>query len=519
MIKVTNLLTAIGLIAVSSSEQLDGISLDEQEQAIRQRCEREGWHLLEPLIILPGVSRSDPEIVSIFTSTDPKYKPYHRVREQINTQAADILIAYDDGRVGRSKSMFVYIAENAIATGMRVLLLDSGWIDADNEDFAILLGSIKATANMKRFRRMKAAGMPKRIAKGLPSSSPVMSHKIVRDDKGRAVTLVVDESRRRLLDDLAAVFLEGYAFEEVEKQLYERFGHINQRTGKRFAASMTRKLLYNPYFWGHAALGHNGKASGAWVYDLDLEPPPDVTIYRNTHPPAYTGDLALRIQAEMRRREGIRGHAQPRSKHAFSRLLYCNECGRMLGFKSAPGRYAYWNCRTPTRRKYYHALPDCSQTRMLHDSDVREYVTLLLSQIYEDNDLRVLSQNPPGAHDYLVALDAEIAATRDQLNQLIEDYSKEKRQSLREIYAEKIDQAGERLDILERQRQAHIQQRQTTDAMIDQQQHALSELRIRGVASVMADEPAKLNQFLFMLFGKFRMFVENPQIVKLKELD
>jgi hypothetical protein len=124
-----------------------------------------------------------------------------------------------------------------------------------------------------------------------------MSHKIVRDDKGRAVTLVVDESRRRLLDDLAAVFLEGYAFEEVEKQLYERFGHINQRTGKRFAASMTRKLLYNPYFWGHAALGHNGKASGAWVYDLDLEPPPDVTIYRNTHPPAYTGDLALRIQA------------------------------------------------------------------------------------------------------------------------------------------------------------------------------------------------------------------------------
>jgi hypothetical protein len=156
---------------------------------------------------------------------------------------------------------------------------------------------------------------------------------------------------------------------------------------------------------------------------------------------------------------------------------------------------------------------------MLHDSDVREYVTLLLSQIYEDNDLRVLSQNPPGAHDYLVALDAEIAATRDQLNQLIEDYSKEKRQSLREIYAEKIDQAGERLDILERQRQAHIQQRQTTDAMIDQQQHALSELRIRGVASVMADEPAKLNQFLFMLFGKFRMFVENQQIVKLKELD
>jgi hypothetical protein len=61
----TNLLTAMGLIAVSSSEQLDGISLDEQERAIRQRCEREGWHLLEPLNILPGVSRSDPDIVSI----------------------------------------------------------------------------------------------------------------------------------------------------------------------------------------------------------------------------------------------------------------------------------------------------------------------------------------------------------------------------------------------------------------------------------------------------------------------
>ena len=82
MIVSANLLTAIGLIAVSSSAQFEGI----------------------------------------FTSPDPKYKPYHRVREQINTQAADILIAYDDDRVGRSKSTFVYIAENAIANGMRVLV-------------------------------------------------------------------------------------------------------------------------------------------------------------------------------------------------------------------------------------------------------------------------------------------------------------------------------------------------------------------------------------------------------------
>jgi hypothetical protein len=187
--------------------------------------------------------------------------------------------------------MFVYIAENAIANEMRVLLLDSGWIDVDNQDFAILLGSIKATANMKRFGKMRIAGMPKRIAKGLPSASPVLSHKIVRDDKGRAVALVVDESKRRLLDDLATVFLEGYAYAALEHEHYTRFGHVNQETGKRYGVSTFQKLFYNPYFWGHAALGHATRttrdrigAQAAWAYDESIAPPTGITIYRNTHP-------------------------------------------------------------------------------------------------------------------------------------------------------------------------------------------------------------------------------------------
>jgi CHASE3 domain sensor protein len=150
---------------------------------------------------------------------------------------------------------------------------------------------------------------------------------------------------------------------------------------------------------------------------------------------------------------------------------------------------------------------------------VWEYVRLLLQQIYEDKDMQALPQDQPPAQGYLTRLEGEIAETRDQLNQMIEDYSKEKRPAVRDIYASKIDRAGERLEILEAQHRTKLQVYHTSETQIAQQQHTLAELLLRGVDAIMADEPAKLNQFLFMLFGKFRIFVENRQIVKLKEVD
>ena len=66
-----------------------------------------------------------------------------------------------------------------------------------------------------------------------------MSHKLIRDDRGQALRLEVDESKRRLWADLAALILEGVGWHRIEHELYERFGHVDQTGANTAAASCT----------------------------------------------------------------------------------------------------------------------------------------------------------------------------------------------------------------------------------------------------------------------------------------
>src|SRR5829696_4932767 len=59
---------------------------------------------------------------------------------------------------------------------------------------------------------------------------PSLSHKWVRNDAGKLLQLEIDESKRRLWDDLATVLLQGISYRHIETVLYERFGHVDERT-------------------------------------------------------------------------------------------------------------------------------------------------------------------------------------------------------------------------------------------------------------------------------------------------
>jgi hypothetical protein len=238
---------AIGMIAVSSAQQVNGVSLDEQERQVRARCEREGWRLLEPLVVLPGVSRTNPDIVSIFTSTDAQYAPYRRLRQMILGKEFDVLVAFDDGRVGRSKSMFVYVAENCIANSITVCSLLSGMITEENEDIGILMGAQNATANLKRFKKMTSAALDDRVERGLSANNEPGTHRLVYDDRGKPVRLELRADLRRLLDDAATLLLEGHPWRDFGYTMYKRFGHVKADTGKPYSDIYFWYMFHNPF--------------------------------------------------------------------------------------------------------------------------------------------------------------------------------------------------------------------------------------------------------------------------------
>ena len=56
----------------------------------------------------------------------------------------------------------------------------------------------------------------------------------------------------------------------------------------------------------------NGQKVGMWVFDPAEPVPEGVKMWRDTHEPMLTGDLAERLKAELRRRSlAIKGSARP----------------------------------------------------------------------------------------------------------------------------------------------------------------------------------------------------------------
>lgn len=500
---------AIGLVAVSSKPQTTGVSLGEQERAIRERCEREGWHVTE-MVKLPGVSRSDPDIIEMFAGHDLRYAPYRHLRELINSRAADILISYDDGRVGRSKSMFVYIAENAVANQMRVLVLTSGWIDSENEDYAIALGSIKATADMKRRVKMRAIAIAERAMKGLNVGRYPFSHRAVRDDRGKTVRLEVNESLRPLWDDLAELLLARVGWDRIVEILLPRYHHRG--------IYRLYDLLYNPYFWGHSGRRYSLKrdytAGGVptrgnvWAFDPEEPPPPGVIIHYNTHDAVYTGELAVRIKAELRRRhETARGRSY--QNRAFSGLIICGACDRRIVAHHLTGQPSYWRCKGK-----------CANRAFIKNDHVQEYLDLLLREMVTAGgpDLLARYQNP--VEDFearLKKLRTEIARAENQLRNLI-DKQTTAPPSAQIFYTEKIAEVSAALNALQNTLNTEHENQALIAAPLELRQHAWSHIARIGVDAFWMLTPPEQNQLLLSLFGKLRLVGLDGQIISIRQL-
>jgi hypothetical protein len=117
----------------------------------------------------------------------------------------------------------------------------------------IAMGGYKSASSIDFLINAHRVAMDSAAQRGLPSSSSkVLSHIIVRNEAGKRLRLEVDESKRRLFDDLAALLLQDVSWSKLENKLYSEYGHVNPDTGKPYGARTMYTAVYNPYFWGNS---------------------------------------------------------------------------------------------------------------------------------------------------------------------------------------------------------------------------------------------------------------------------
>lgn len=504
-------LRAYGWVGVSTEAQArsEKESIPAQKRDVEAAAERLGVKLID-ILVVPGFSRNYIDFPEMRDDMlrDGIEAPA-RLQRLWENKGLDLFICKDADRFGRTLPVLSTIAAHIVFTaGARIYVAAKGiMIDPDNYNMFVAMFGLMAADEVHRLQERYETGMRRRFEDGLPGTNPPLSHKIVFDGKTRR--LVLDDDKAAFWADLADFFLSGLPYHDLAAAMAGR-GHRSPRTGKAYNGMSLRRLLYNPYLWGHVAYRWHGQ-EGAWGYDDSQPLPPGTQVIRDSVPAVYEGELALKVQAELRRREAIiRGRTQPDGTHRFTGLFVCGDCG----YHMVHVRDRYY---CPTRWIVGREHVTCANTVRIRESTATAQIGLFLERWLNQpgSDLpRPKAENGGEIHGALEQLEKDAANLERRIRVLIAKQA-DAPLNVGPLYDEQIQAESARLEAI-RERRLALLSRIESSAQRAQREQSREEIAELGVARFFAQSNTAINQMLHRLMGPARFVVDGGEIVDVR---
>lgn len=513
---------AIVWAAVSTKPQAnedEHFSIPKQIADGERFCEQNGLQVVDVLRV-PGHSRSYRTLDKLAADARKKnIDAFDRLIEHLERADFDVFICRDANRFARKASLLHYIVESIIEDcGATIYSQNDGiWVDEANMDMWATFKGYTVRSEVKWLVQAAEDGLKKRAERGLTTTRVPFSHVVLRDDKLKATGVAVDETKRRLFDNLWQLVVEEHTpFNGIERVLYERFGHV-AADGKPYGDNIMYYFLYHPLTWGVTAYGYNRRGRrtflGTWMFDESEPVPEGVEIHRGTIRPVYEGDQAEALKGELRRRKEMSGRRRPANTTAFSGLFVCGSCGYTMAVRTNDYGHA---TRTPyalhcnSSKNKFQFRPACDQDKNVPIAYIRDYIATMLNLMIESGDVSLLVPEANDLKRQLAAVTSEADELEQKLENLI-DLQASAHRSTQASYQRRIDDTGARLEIL-RSHAADIERQQT------RQEYALRTAKsaLDTIASYGERfwnlPPADINHFLYRLLGNRRFVIENGVI-------
>jgi DNA invertase Pin-like site-specific DNA recombinase len=512
-------LRAVIWTAVSSEAQAadDKASLEFQLDRARAWC-TENDATVVAMLRIPGFSRDYFDFREFAEDLWEEYKSDagFQLLNLWKTRGYDVFVVWDGSRFGRTQSLHARVIEETTYMGASLQILRTNTrVEFKNQRPFIAIDGFYSATEKDKLRERYDMGMNDRARRGLSTSGgPIMSHLVIQKDGQDA--LIVDESLRRLWDDLKTVLLRTprVPYHTLETVLFTEFGHVDPKTGVRHAPYKFHGLLHNPYFWGHSARQYSAHL-GSWAYDVSQPIPAPVVLYRNAHTPVYQGeDAELVIGALIARSENRRPPDERRGTW-FSRLIICDECLRLhaveqFKYKSHVSRYS--RCATGKNGLARQRGYTCTQRHGVKELAIRKYVDDWLHQILSQDDFPQDLRNDPLVIDHTPALQRDLETAQKQLTRLQIEQSLATSLPVIESYRETIHTVGIRIEALQTQLRAAL--RDTSESRVaHRQQTAFHELQRIGPDDLWSLPISVINQLLRDLLGPWRIRARDGQLI------
>jgi DNA invertase Pin-like site-specific DNA recombinase len=518
--------TAWVYCGVSSKIQAkkDKVSLSVQEREGRELAAHKGW-VVTKVITVDGHSRSDTNFDDVnaeMLAAKPPITAYDELSKAMREQsyAPDHIIFYSGDRLGRSQSILTYIIETLVRRGTHFYSLHDGKdIDPDNFRDYISRQGERAARGVDELVIRRRNTMLEYVHKGLPTSSHLpFTHERVRDPKtGQTIGMRVNEDARRVMYDAAELLLEGVGWPTLGRQLKEKYGHTSAN-GHPLTKLKIRFGFLSPQCWGHNAMNYHGHelgyGIGLWVLGPDEaeSPPKGATVAYNVVEPVFTGELAERVKAELRRRRKVVGGRSKSDTTYFLRGLYiCGECGRMMAIQRryvglTEVAWASTYCARKAETKVWGAGKDCTQSKWINDQKVRAFMRELIDEVIASGVPK--RPAPPRVDSDSSGIDQSIAELNARLQRLVVLQSMAENSEAMMAYMNEVNAVSAQLATAKRKLAAAARVPTGPDTP-SLSEAALARLRKNGAAWLWAQPDYKVNQFLHELLGGARITAHN----------
>lgn len=306
--------------AVSTNEQVEGASLDNQIEKCKERGVSEKWIDTDLQYIADGYSRTGYVNLS---DAEIDIPALGKMLSDLRAGKFDLLVVWNYDRLG---DLIVMVATEfrkhkaqlfSLSQPTQIQQTYNPYMD-DSSFIVQALAPIWQKQRIADFRRKWEAGMPKRVKDGLHPNRAPFGYKATK--KGEPFEIVPAEAA--LVREMARLLMSGKSWREIAK--FCNMSGIAPHRTETWGYSVIIVILKNPFYAG-VIRWRKVKVLNKKVLKLPMS---SHVVGQGKHPAIFTTEEFEEITAEINRRLEL--NKRGRVRFALSGMIYCSKCGLKL---------------------------------------------------------------------------------------------------------------------------------------------------------------------------------------------
>ncbi|SHF98296.1 recombinase family protein [Ornithinibacillus halophilus] len=430
-----------GYVRVSLEEQLKGLSLEFQEDAIRKYAEQKGY-----------------DLVHIYQERGESAKNLERSQLQLMLRDLynnkfDTVLAWQVDRVSRNITDLLNLIDEMTRKDKSIEITTTSANSLnDNDTFQFVFQGYFATLERKKILERTRSGMEKNFRKGKFNGGRVFGYDVISKE------LVINKEESKIVKEIFDLRAKGKGYKAIALYLNE-IGCKTKR-GNPFSINGIKAILNNAIYIGYIKWGEYKNWS-----EKRRAGKTEVELVEGIHKPIISMELWDKVQEVNKRyREKSLRNRTIKGELLLTGILRCPQCGYGTVMHKSKG-HIYYMCQ-----KYHNYGKTECRTNLINKEFIEKKVEEVILEIIKNGDILTdmikyeeirRDSNTDLAEYQLSSLEKKITRRKETIEKLdndllnnyhiMSDYEKHRNAKLSERATTELEELEEQKEFLARE--------------------------------------------------------------------